>query len=172
VEPASAPGVDEAAMSDAELAEKMQAEENARAPMANVGGVTGEASGGALGGSDFGNADAAYASLLQTMELQSATAGDEALPEEPRSYDDPVWGKYTPPEGGAKPHQVICFSMCPCCIGPYCSDQRKGVLKRIGKSASFIFGVIQLLLLVASFFARGIAPMAVNPMIGPWPDTL
>lgn len=146
-----------AGLSDAELAARLQQAES-------LGGG-GEAGAAAV------DADAQYASLLQSMEMQLATRETEEESKQ-SAFEDPVWGKFEPPEGGARPHHVICFSMCPCCIGPYCSAERKGVLKRISRSVSFVFAVIQTILLLSSFAMRGVAPSALNPMIGPWPDTL
>lgn len=151
------------ALSDAEIAAQMQREE-----------AGGEGDGIVVQHDSF-QTDMQYANMLQAVEMEMAareTAEGDESKQEPPHYEDPVWGKYYLGEGGGKPHQVICFSMCPCCMPPFCSPERKAVLKKIGKSVSFVFAVIQLTLLFAMFVRRGLAPMAINPMIGPWPDTL
>ncbi len=83
------------------------------------------------------------------------------LDNEPSSIEDPVWGTFKPPTAGYKPHQVLCISMCPCCIGPYCDAERQKAYKRIAKTASFVLSVIQLLLVLVSLTIHGVAPAKV-----------
>ena len=100
-----------------------------------------------------------------------AVASQEA---DSNAIEDPVWGRYEGRAGGKpyRPHEVLCLSMCPCFIPPYCNAERKKAYSRVGKSAALWLSVIQIVLLFVSLGWRGFAPMAVNPMVGPWPDTL
>jgi hypothetical protein len=53
--------------------------------------------------------------------------------------------------------------MCPCCIGPYCSPDRKAVYLKVVKTASFVLSVLQLLLVIGSLaFGGGMAPPSVR----------
>ena len=85
---------------------------------------------------------------------------------------DPVWGSFEAPARGHRPHQVLCIALCPCCVRPCCSPERKQSWKRVLRSMSFILGTLQVLLVIGSLFVRGFAPTELNPMLGPWPDTL
>ena len=62
--------------------------------------------------------------------------------------------------------------MCPCAVPPYCNAERKKAYRRVGLSAALWLAVLQVVLLLTSLSWRGLAPLAVNPMVGPWPDTL
>lgn len=144
-------------LSDEDLAKALEAEEQGRTS--------------SLLDNDY---DARFARDLQQMEMMYAAEQGVEEPPEPPSFDDPVWGKFVAPEGtNFKPHQVLCISMCPCCIGPYCSTDRKSTYKKVTRTASFILSVLQLLLvLVSLILSGGMAPPGENPMLGPSPMTL
>lgn len=62
--------------------------------------------------------------------------------------------------------------MCPCCMPPLCARERKAAYARVARTACFWFSVAQIVLWGVSLHWRGFAPSDINPMIGPWPDTL
>jgi membrane associated rhomboid family serine protease len=100
---------------------------------------------------------------------------EPAAAEDPDSsaIDDPVWGRFETPAGKPfRPHTLLCIAICPCCVPPICTGPRKSAWRRAALSASFVLAYIQILLWIASLFLRGFAPASVNPMLGPWPDTL
>jgi membrane associated rhomboid family serine protease len=74
------------------------------------------------------------------------------------------------------PHEILCFSMCPCCMPPLCGPAggggRRDGYARLLRTAAFWFSALQLALCCASLHWRGLAPSAVNPMLGPWADVL
>jgi hypothetical protein len=67
--------------------------------------------------------------------------------------------------------QVLCISMCPCCIGPYCSTERKSTYVKVMKTASFILSVLQLILVIASLCDGGMAPPGVRHVTVYWSQT-
>lgn len=71
-----------------------------------------------------------------------------------------------------RPHEVLFLSMCPCLLPPLCSRARRAAYRRVGATVVCWASVAQIILLGVSLRWRGFAPMAVNPMFGPWPDTL
>lgn len=119
-------------------------------------------------GNDY---DAQIARDMQQMEIMLAQQQQQQtdVPEAPEAMtmEDPVWGKFTAPPAGYKPHQILCISMCPCCVGPYCSPERKDTYKRLSRTACFILSMIQLALVLISLCFEGFAPLAENPMLGP-----
>jgi hypothetical protein len=82
---------------------------------------------------------------------------------------DPVWGQFDPPFTPARSIGIAC---CPCCVPPCCSPARKAAWRRVVRSAAFILSALQVALLIVSLCFRGFAPTSLNPMLGPWPDTL
>lgn len=144
---------------------------------------------GATRASNFGNHeymdDAAYAASLQQMELMMAAqhtgavggdgshGADSGQDSEGTVIEDPVWGRYGGTPGRPmKPFTLLCVSMCPCCVPPYCSPSRKQAYHKVLRTACFWLSVLQFLLWIVSLCFRGFAPTSVNPMLGPWPDTL
>lgn len=79
---------------------------------------------------------------------------------------------YHPAGKPFKPHEVLCFSMCPCFMPPLCGQDRKGAYLRLLRTACFWFSILQIIAWGISLYWRGFAPSDINPMIGPWPDTL
>lgn len=119
------------------------------------------------------DSDAQYAAALQQMEIMMAASVTATPDQEDGTIDDPVWGRFAPRNGKPlKPHTVLCISMCPCCVPPYCSADRKKAYKRVSRTAAFILALFQLALVIVSLCFRGFAPTSENPMLGPWPDTL
>ena len=86
---------------------------------------------------------------------------------------DPVWGAFSPPRGQQfKPWQLVCLTSCPCCLPPCCDGRRRAGWRRMASTASCQLGILQAALWLASLCFRGFAPVAINPMLGSWPDTL
>lgn len=81
--------------------------------------------------------------------------------------EDPVWGKYRGKPGKPLPPMtVLCVSMCPCCVPPCCSAERKVAYRKVGRTAVFWLSLVQALLWIVSLCFRGFAPTSINPMLG------
>jgi hypothetical protein len=137
--------------------------------------------------------DEALAAARETERRTRASVADATHDDEEESQQrmeslalDPVWGPIAlsprAASGGAgmgdgrggppKPHIILCLSCCPCCVPPFCSAERKVAYRRVLSTSAFILSVIQLGLVAISLTFRGVAPTRVNPMVGPFPDTL
>jgi membrane associated rhomboid family serine protease len=127
--------------------------------------------------------DLNLARRLQQLEVESAArslARDEEArrhppPQEQEVFKDPIWGDFPARNSdGSPPHpfSILCLSCCPCCVPPCCSPERQGAWKRVILSASFALSVSQVILLIISLCFRGFAPLAINTMLGPYPETL
>lgn len=125
-----------------------------------------------------GDSDVELARKLQQEELREANAA--ARGGSPCSvsdgvqlrYEDPVWGPLHDHDRQPRPLQLLCFSLFPCMTGSVCSSQRRAVWRDACTRFSFLFLIAHTVTLVLSLLPRGIADLAFNPMVGPYPDTL
>ena len=129
--------------------------------------------------------DLQLARRLQQLEVENAArslARDEEARRQPplqeqqqEKFLDPIWGTFPARNlDGSPPHplSILCLSCCPCCVPPCCSPERQGAWRRVISSTAFSLSVIQVILLIVSVSFRGFAPLAINTMIGPYPQTL
>ena len=118
-------------------------------------------------------ADMQMAMMLQQMELATSSGNAEVTDDE--GFVDPVWGKLELAEGQKMPSpvQVLCFSLCPCCVGSFSSDTKRAALWTALRTCSFALAALQLLLLLLAIYrSGGLAPRSMNPMLGPTADAL
>lgn len=121
--------------------------------------------------------DAQLAAAIQQEEMMMAAHAQQMVAQrardEPPVLEDPMWGELVGRPGKPfRPHELLCFSMCPCCTPPMCSGSRAQGWRRLVRMSAFWFSVVQIVLCCVSLYWRGLAPTAINPMIGPWPDIL
>ena len=94
--------------------------------------------------------------------------------EREQAPQDPVWGDPPAPKAGKNPHPcaMLCWSMCPCVVPPWCGPQRKGSWYKLARySVCFWFLVVECTMMLA-MFCYGFAPTKINPMLGPQPEVL
>jgi len=123
---------------------------------------------------DSVHTDMQFAMMMQQMEMATAVP---AVGEEPDNvgFVDPVWGKLELAEGQTtpSPSQVLCFSLCPCCVGSLASAAKREAVQKVLRTWSFALAVLQTVLLLWScYLSGGLAPRSVNPMLGPTADAL